>query len=615
MDKKNVLIKVYIATVFIILALPFVLFFVMPSNSTTENKKLSEFPTVVSNGNFNVNYFKELSGYFEDRFAFRTWMVDINSRIRADIFKTSPEDDVIIGKNGWLYYSATLDDYRGYDLSSDRELYAMAKNIKLIQDYVEEEYGAKFVFTIAPNKNTLYPENMPSQYGCVVSNEHDAYRLKNYLEQLDVNYVNLFSIFASQDEVLYLKGDSHWNKKGAVLAYNAMLDKAGKEHNDYSNVNSELASGLSSGDLSLMIYPVSAYKEDDYKYDREYTYKYKFCSNDEYNLTEEDVLSDKSFAEAEDVTLNEIVTTSENGEGALLMFRDSFGNSLIDLMSEEFGISYFSKMEPYNISKIATFDIDTVILEKVERHIQSLSKVAPLMFARECVDAKDIAAGSIDVVNGQVLEKKIKYDENSIEGITINGINLEPAYSENPEISFENGLNKISGTIPAEVVSVDTDVYVMRADDDGISVYEAFLINENEYCMYIENIRDDDVFKVIVKSSDGIYTVCDKDSDEKIRSSYEMILDEIKAEEELKLEMEKLEQAEAERIKKEKEEEERLKKEAEEAEKLANEKKESKKTTSGKTIVSKVFYEDCGADTGYYEIMWSDGTVTYQDVY
>ena len=614
MEKLN-LKRVYVYLVMIVLMLPFVLFFVMPTTETTENKKLSEFPTLFEGEDFNVDYMKDLSTYFEERFAFRTYLVDINSKIRAGIFKTTPEDDIIVGKNGWLYYSATLDDYRGADLSTERELFAMAKNIRLMQDFVEN-HGAKFVFTIAPNKNTLYPENMPMQYDCVLSNEHDAYRLKPYLDMFGVNYVNLFSGFASKKETLYLKSDSHWNKKGAVLAYNLILDKAGKQHERYDDVIPELVNGAVVGDLASMIYPINTGKEADFDFNKYYSYIFRYCSNETTDLTLDDVINETldlvivdviddgkdtsgfDMPQIEDVTLSEIVTTTDGADGSLLMFRDSFGNSLIDLFSEEFAVSYFSKQEPYDLSKMDRFDSDIVVLEKVERHIKSLAKVAPLMVADERADFEE--ARSKEAVINKPLDEEISID-----------------------ISTENDLLKISGLMPEKMVATDTEVTLLVSDGEAIKAYDAFLTGENGFCIYLDSDEDVSV-KALIKNGSDLFAIGALDDDQEIKNTYDglILAEKKKLEEEQALaeQLKKEEQALAEKKareekelaeKKAKEEEERLAKEAEEAAKEAK----KKEGNGGKTVVSKVFYEDCGADSGYYEIVWSDGSVTYEDVY
>lgn len=602
--------KIYVITLICLLAVPFALFFIFPSVNTTENKKLSEFPSISTEGKINENYLKDLSQYFEDRFAFRTELVDINSRIRSKLFMTSSNDEVIVGTDGWLYYSATLDDYRGDDLSSDRELYNIARNVAIMQDYVENK-GGKFVFTICPNKNSLYPDNMPSQLSYKVSNERDARRLEKYLSEAKVNYVNLYELYEGESDVQYLRTDSHWNKKGAVLGYNAMLDKAEKSHENYSGIECSLVPNKTAGDLSLMIYPTSTKPEEDYEYARDYTYKYLYCDNKKPQETFDDILMKNS--EVEDVTYSEIITGSEGGDGSLLMYRDSFGNALIDLMSEEFSTSYFSKSEPYDLSKMDYAHADTVILEKVERHLQSLGKVAPLMPARK-----------INVISNSEEAKEVSGKEaDEINKLILDNIASAVDFDLSIDSHSENGLMLVSGEIKGDILDTDSRVFAVICDDGELSAYEAFLVNENGFALYVDTENENLDAKVLVTSKDGVKICGDSDASARIIKCYEDIMEaERLKQERIEAEKKAIKEAEekakeAERLKQEEEkrlEEERLK---EEEEKLKEQEKAkaSGGSAGGKTVVSKTFYEDCGSDTGYYEIVWSDGTVTYEDVY
>ena len=49
-----------------------------------------------------------------------------------------------------------------------------------------------------------------------------------------VNYVDLYNLFKSNDETLYLKKDSHWNGKGALLAYKSIMNKTKLPYDNYS---------------------------------------------------------------------------------------------------------------------------------------------------------------------------------------------------------------------------------------------------------------------------------------------------------------------------------------------------------------------------------------------
>jgi len=73
-----------------------------------------------------------------------------------------------------------------------------------------------------------------------------------------------------------------------------------------------------------------------------------------------------------------IRTVSEGKNGTLLMFRDSFGNTLHQDLAESFSQACFSRAMPYDLSML---DADTLIVEIVERNLVDLSTKAPLMEA------------------------------------------------------------------------------------------------------------------------------------------------------------------------------------------------------------------------------------------
>ncbi len=104
---------------------------------------------------------------------------------------------------------------------SERGIYNAAHNLSLVQQYTEEK-GAAFLLAIPPNKNSLYGENMP-YYTKRVSTVNNMALLQPELSACNVNYADLSAAFKREKEVLYLKRDSHSNRKGAVLAYHTML--------------------------------------------------------------------------------------------------------------------------------------------------------------------------------------------------------------------------------------------------------------------------------------------------------------------------------------------------------------------------------------------------------
>ena len=352
---------VYIAVIFIICLIPFAGMLWHPTTQAIGNGTLTPAPALTrEDGSFNTEVLSDLQDYINDHFAYRPELVSANAILKGKVFSLSSVDSVIYGKNDTLYYEATLDDFQHRDPSSERMLFNIAHNVALMQEYTEL-LGKKFVFTIAPNKNSLYGENMPGRYQITVNEESDAGRLGPYLEAEGVNYVDLFALFGQQEENLYCLRDSHWNNKGAVLVYNTLLDRAGISHARYDDVQPEIVAY--SGDLNQMLYPVWGETEPDYLYLRE--------EDKTYSFTEEDITAESNLA----------VTFNPEGTGNLLMYRDSFGNTLLPYFAQHYENAAFSKVVPYPMTDLVTYAPDTVIVEKVERHLQTLGTVPPVMSA------------------------------------------------------------------------------------------------------------------------------------------------------------------------------------------------------------------------------------------
>lgn len=433
----------YAALILGICIVPLVFLPGRPGEGTAENRTMASLPKLQTAEGLNWNYLEDAGAYFTDHFAFRQEMVALNSKIRSEIFGVSPVEDVIVGKNGWLYYAATLDDYQHKNSVSERMLFNMAHNTALMQEY-SERLGKTFLFTIAPNKNTLYDENMPDRLRFQEAEKSDARRLEPWLVRENVNYVNLFDLFEKQEEVLYYARDSHWNEKGAVMVFDALLDAAGEPHETYEDLVPVQKTDYF-GDLGLMLFPVGGKPENRFQYPGPDTWDY---------------------AEGENVEDQFIRTINAEGEGNLLMYRDSFGNSLLPYMAQTFGQAVFSRQVPYPMSDLVTYEPDIVIVEKVERHLPTLGMVPPLMSApireagEESIQAENSAATAL--------------------------------------LSKEGSYWKIQGVADPAYMDTDSRIYVEVDDGSGAKRYEAFCVSRSEaedggandygYILYISEI-------------------------------------------------------------------------------------------------------------------------------
>ncbi|HAJ65552.1 MAG TPA: hypothetical protein DCM61_03100, partial [Clostridiales bacterium] len=59
----------------------------------------------------------ETTDYIADHFFLRSELVNAWAELNASVFKTSSEEQVVLGSDGWLYYASTLDDYMGIGMN------------------------------------------------------------------------------------------------------------------------------------------------------------------------------------------------------------------------------------------------------------------------------------------------------------------------------------------------------------------------------------------------------------------------------------------------------------------------------------------------------------------
>lgn len=164
--------------------------------------------------------------YFTDQFGYREDIVRLNNEINVRFLSTSPVDNVTIGQNGWLYYSQTLDEYRGLKPFSEESLRLWQNVLEARRDMLAE-YGTEYILIITPDKHTIYPEYIPSFYSKVsVDNRLD--QLLDYLKaNSDIHIVDLRDVLleAKTNQQIYYRHDTHWNDVGAFIAYQYVMER------------------------------------------------------------------------------------------------------------------------------------------------------------------------------------------------------------------------------------------------------------------------------------------------------------------------------------------------------------------------------------------------------
>lgn len=315
-------------------------------------------------------------------------------------------------------------------------------------------------------------------------NEHsDFIRLAGFQTEMEYTYVErwitgdkgmikriLSNLFSNKKETLYLKRDSHWNEKGSLLAYNALLTDLNKEHELYETVP-VLRTKTEIGDLNKMIYPM--WSQPEWNYDYQYKKNYTYTSDT------------KSVEDAY------ITTTNKKAQGSLLMFRDSFGNTLLPWMAQSYEKVVFSKEMPYPLEKyMQESKADTVIIEKVERNLKDFITDPPMLTPSET---------------------KLSGEAKQVETKTTVHVGVSEA---------DTAYTEVYGKLDSKYVTPGMKVYIAVGEDSDQHIYQAYLVNAassddsldtttTQYRLYLpqETVDTKTKVQVYVESEQGLYLV------------------------------------------------------------------------------------------------------------
>ncbi len=195
------------------------------------------------------SYPDKFEAYYNDHFGFRNLLIRTHGYLMYDIFNETGNDQVLSGKKGWLYFTNNwlFEDYEGRIPYSPKQLMDFKSELEQKRDLLASR-GCRYVFVIAPNKATIYPENLPARI-VKISDVNRVSQLVSYMKEhstvcvLDLRETLLQ---AKNENQVYHRLDSHWNDFGAIAA------------------SGEIASELSRYDLS-----VDALDSEGYRFRRE----------------------------------------------------------------------------------------------------------------------------------------------------------------------------------------------------------------------------------------------------------------------------------------------------------------------------------------------------------
>ena len=326
-----------------------------------ENRKAAQFPAFSVEALLDGRWQSGFARWMQDQFLLRdAW---INTQRAADeiVFQKAEEGGILLGKDQWMFTKLfTIDD-------ATRQ--QTAKNVQAVAEFAAR-YPGKVTFLLAPSASVIYPEALPA--GAPMADENAL--LDDIFAQVGESaaVIDLREPFtARRDEYLYFKTDHHWTTNGAYRAYEQFCALKGltpfdRDAHEAVTVEDFQGTHYSSTRLwdvendTIIYYPLP----------NQMTI-YNITGEAQYEpMTTENLINTDKFATRDKYAAfldgnNGYSVIEGDGEGSILVVKDSYANSFIPYLTanyEKIGVVDFRNFKYGLDSTIEREGYDEVLI-------------------------------------------------------------------------------------------------------------------------------------------------------------------------------------------------------------------------------------------------------------
>ena len=302
-----------------------------------------------------------ITAWFDDHFGFRSTLVRWYGESRLFWLGVSPSAAVIVGRDGWFFYAddKAVEDDANVELLDDAALANWREAVLRARNWLRAR-GIGYVFTIAPDKHVLYREAVPP----TITRIHDMSRADQLFAALRDTGLAIDTrpaLFeAKQRERIYHKTDTHWNDRGALIAYqqiiNAVRARVPSTPAAWTRHDFEAVERTTEGmDLAGMMGLTRVLRENDLALVPIRPRRARVVEPaGGHEMDEEGRL----VTEIDDPSLPRAV-----------IFRDSFVSRLVPFLSEHFSRAVYLWQNDFDAAEVEKERADVVIQEIVGRHL------------------------------------------------------------------------------------------------------------------------------------------------------------------------------------------------------------------------------------------------------
>lgn len=282
--------------------------------SVAERRKLATMPELTTKSLFDGTYFKKFDSYVTDQFverdAFRKIKIDIELSTKGEY------------NNLYLYDDYIIEEI--FPLNSNS-----INNLTSKINYIKDTYlndNSNIYYTIIPDKNYFVNKgNLKLDYNKLQD------MMKSNLTNL--NYINIFDKLTLDN---YYKTDTHWKQEDLFDVANTIANQMNFDITNNNVVNTITTfKGSYAGRLSVTkdIDTIKTISNPSIDNSSVYNYETKKYT-DIYDYTKINSLDKYDIYLSGAVPIIDIINNNTSSDKELIVFRDSYGSSLIPLLIE-----------------------------------------------------------------------------------------------------------------------------------------------------------------------------------------------------------------------------------------------------------------------------------------
>lgn len=175
-----------------------------------------------------------MSGEFQDKaetflnenLALKPFFVRLNNQIDYSFFSLTNAEDVVIGKNSYLFEENYIDAYTGRDFVGVEKI-ELFINQFLEAKRILNDRGVELIFVFAPGKATFFPEYIPDKYLDDISEKTNYGLLSERLSELNAGILDFNRWFVEMKDTvsypLFPKAGIHWSYYGMYLVADSIV--------------------------------------------------------------------------------------------------------------------------------------------------------------------------------------------------------------------------------------------------------------------------------------------------------------------------------------------------------------------------------------------------------